>query len=111
VVNNPDDEEEKEYWVAILDIDDFKVINDTYGHNCGDTTLKVLAEIISHVDQEVEKCRWGGEEFLFIMVGMNGDEACIDVIDLCHEIEKMTIPAGERELHVTMTFGVEERHV
>lgn len=95
--------------VVMGDIDFFKRVNDTYGHDAGDEVLRALSSRFKRfIDGKGAAVRWGGEEFLFIMVGMNGDEACIDVIDLCHEIEKMTIPAGERELHVTMTFGVEE---
>ena len=53
-------------WAAMVDIDDFKRINDTYGHNCGDEALKSLAEILTGMGAQVECCRWGGEEFLLV---------------------------------------------
>ena len=55
---------EELYWIAISDIDDFKKINDTYGHNCGDYVLRTIGEIMGSKD--VLCCRWGGEEFIFI---------------------------------------------
>lgn len=54
------------YWLAILDIDDFKLINDLYGHNCGDYVLKGVADIIRDNSEELTPCRWGGEEFVLM---------------------------------------------
>ena len=53
--------------VAIADIDDFKKINDTYGHQCGDMVLKHLAEFFRKWIRDTDSVgRWGGEEFLFV---------------------------------------------
>lgn len=54
------------YWVAILDIDNFKKINDKYGHLCGDFVLKAVAEIIRNNCGDRISCRWGGEEFVIV---------------------------------------------
>lgn len=54
------------YWLAIMDIDDFKAINDVYGHNCGDYVLKSVAELIMENSGERTSCRWGGEEFVLV---------------------------------------------
>ena len=54
------------YWLAILDIDDFKAINDKYGHLCGDFVLKSMAEIIKNICGDRTVCRWGGEEFVIV---------------------------------------------
>lgn len=59
-----EDKQLSEEWVAIIDIDDFKVINDRYGHNCGDFVLQTIAGIISRYSGSFRTCRWGGEEFL-----------------------------------------------
>ncbi len=56
----------KDYWLAILDIDDFKAINDVYGHNCGDYVLKSVAKLIQKNSGGMISCRWGGEEFLLV---------------------------------------------
>lgn len=53
--------------IAIADIDDFKKINDTYGHQCGDMVLKRLAELFKRWIRDTDSVgRWGGEEFLFV---------------------------------------------
>ncbi|ENY3836820.1 GGDEF domain-containing protein [Vibrio vulnificus] len=53
------------HWIVILDIDDFKKINDRYGHDVGDKVLQIVAQKIeSCVGGNGVACRWGGEEFL-----------------------------------------------
>ena len=52
-----------DHWVAMIDIDDFKKVNDRYGHNFGDYVLIRVADILMHLDG-IDACRWGGEEFL-----------------------------------------------
>ena len=59
------------YWLAILDIDDFKGINDRYGHLCGDFVLKRLADLLESSCTDCIVSRWGGEEFM--VVGRTGD--------------------------------------
>ena len=56
------------FSVAIADIDDFKKINDTYGHNSGDIVIKEIANMIStHIRENDAVARWGGEEFLVLL--------------------------------------------
>lgn len=55
----------EKYWIAIADIDDFKRINDTYGHNCGDYVLSTVGDIVTSRSNGL-CCRWGGEEFIYI---------------------------------------------
>ena len=56
----------------MLDIDHFKNVNDTYGHNVGDTTLQTFANILLQNTREVDIVgRWGGEEFLIIVTNTN----------------------------------------
>ncbi|MCR4903835.1 MAG: GGDEF domain-containing protein [Butyrivibrio sp.] len=55
------------YSVAMIDIDHFKKINDTYGHNNGDVVLSEIAKILSkYTSDNINVCRWGGEEFLLV---------------------------------------------
>jgi len=62
--------------ILLLDIDDFKKINDTYGHNFGDTVLKDFARILRQVTRETDYVgRWGGEEFLIILPETTKEEA------------------------------------
>ena len=56
------------YFFALIDIDHFKVINDTHGHQTGDAVLKVLSQtLLKSVRQTDLVCRWGGEEFLVVI--------------------------------------------
>lgn len=61
----------------MLDIDFFKNVNDTYGHSIGDTTIVQFTNIVNSFfkDKNVAFGRWGGEEFVVVCYGMNGDEA------------------------------------
>ncbi|MEY8634488.1 MULTISPECIES: diguanylate cyclase [Anaerostipes] len=53
--------------LALRDIDDFKIVNDTWGHFCGDKILSEPAELIcSFLGGDVDVCRWGGAEFIFL---------------------------------------------
>ena len=55
--------------IAVIDIDDFKNINDTYGHTAGDKTLQVIANTVQNkVSKDVFVARYGGEEFVLIYV-------------------------------------------
>lgn len=95
--------------VAIGDIDHFKIFNDTYGHECGDAVLKVLAELFQKVMKPYGAvARWGGEEFLFLFNESNGDEAYSVLCDLQDQIRRLEIQYGTMQLKVTMTFGLVE---
>ena len=98
-----------QFSVAIADIDFFKKVNDTYGHNCGDETLKALATLFMEAARDKYKlCRWGGEEFCFFMPGMNIDEAGREMNDLNIAVRKKKLRFGETDYSVTITIGVEE---
>ncbi|MCR5654637.1 MAG: GGDEF domain-containing protein [Lachnospiraceae bacterium] len=97
------------YCVAIGDIDFFKKVNDTYGHDCGDYVLSSLsAEFKQFMQEKGFVARWGGEEFLFVLENINGDQAQEQLDDLRHRIKHKSMHFGENDLSVTMTFGVEE---
>ncbi len=100
--------------VAIADIDHFKHVNDTYGHECGDEVLRRLAELFrGFMDQKGAAARWGGEEFLFLFEDQNGDDAWLELCQLQRKVGKLDIPYEDQILHVTMTFGLIEydRHL
>ena len=95
--------------MAMGDIDFFKKVNDTYGHDAGDEVLKTVARVMK------EKCRstsviarWGGEEFLIILPDCNGDNAFIAIERLRNEIQNTIINVDGQEIKVTMTFGLTE---
>lgn len=93
------------YCIILGDLDDFKKINDTYGHECGDKVLKAVSEIIiEKTGDEEMACRWGGEEMLVVMRGSRED--CLKRVG---EIKDMIFALGitqdERPVKVSMTFG------
>ena len=61
-------------WIAILDIDNFKGINDKYGHLCGDFVLRTVSELIKQICGDRTVCRWGGEEFVIVGSDSASDE-------------------------------------
>ncbi len=64
------------FALVMFDLDYFKNINDTYGHNMGDYVLKKFSEIVSKEIREVDRFgRWGGEEFILILPELNKDQA------------------------------------
>jgi diguanylate cyclase (GGDEF)-like protein len=97
----------RSFWVAMMDIDNFKRVNDTYGHNCGDYVLKSVAEIIQSNCQGTEFCRWGGEEFL--VVG-RAEESCAcarERLDsLRKRVEEYPFCYDDQPLHITITIGM-----
>lgn len=93
--------------IAIGDIDFFKTVNDTYGHEAGDEVLKQLASLCHEFMKEHGiAARWGGEEFLFVFNNENLDEAGMHANALLSKIRNMTVMWGDVEIKVTMTIGV-----
>lgn len=95
-----------DYCVVMGDIDDFKKINDTYGHERGDDVLKLVASNLdSAVDTVDYVSRWGGEEFLMIVFG--NIAYALKVVDrVQQELRAADLRADGKKLTVTMTFGV-----
>ena len=97
------------FSIAIADLDFFKKVNDTYGHNCGDYTLVKLTELfVLHANNNYSVCRWGGEEFCFFIPGKNLDEAGSIMNDLCYSVERMPLCFEGKDFKITITIGVEE---
>ena len=97
------------FAIAIGDIDFFKKVNDTYGHECGDEVLKAVAkELKKLMVGKGYVARWGGEEFLMIFDKLNYDQSLIALNDIRREIENLQIEYNETFMKVTMTFGIVE---
>ena len=95
--------------IAIADIDFFKRINDTYGHDAGDEVLKAVAGLFMDKMKPYGRvCRWGGEEFLFVFYGRNGDAAYDALQEIYDEIHRLTVSYENEEIRITVTFGLEE---
>ena len=90
--------------VMMIDIDHFKQVNDSYGHDIGDL---VLASVAQRIEKEANTkvCRWGGEEFV---VWFPEEKNMCDPERVRAQIEKMEInsPNSEKFIHVTVSIGV-----
>ncbi len=92
--------------LIILDIDHFKIINDTHGHQVGDQVLQAIARILHHKVRSVDIVgRWGGEEFLIICPDTSREGATHLAELLRSLIEAFAFPIGIRN---TSSFGVAE---
>lgn len=94
-----------DYWIAILDIDNFKKVNDIYGHNCGDYVLKKVAETTKSLCRECIVCRWGGEEF--IVFASSGKCSAEILKTVRYEIDNLMLEFEKQDIHVTVTIGAE----
>ena len=95
--------------ICICDIDFFKKVNDNYGHDVGDIVLQNLADIMTTtLDKNILAARWGGEEFLLVFAGYNGDEAYNKLETLRGNIKSLEFKAKEKTFSITMTFGLAE---
>ena len=95
------------FTIVIGDIDDFKHINDTYGHDAGDKILIKLSELINLTIRKQDICaRWGGEEFLFLFPDTDKKGGKIISEKLRKKIEKEKIEYNGTTLSITMTFGI-----
>ncbi len=104
------EESREQYCIAIGDIDDFKMVNDTYGHNIGDEVLMQVARVIKqNVPGEGNTFRWGGEEFL-VLLPVPKEEMVRQIEQIRCQIEKLEFASGLTKFGVTMTFGVAENH-
>ncbi|MBS7009955.1 GGDEF domain-containing protein [Anaerostipes sp.] len=93
--------------LALSDIDDFKLVNDTWGHSCGDRILSEAAEFVrSFLGREAEVCRWGGEEFVYLFQDMSMEQVLEKLQQLCEAVAEHSFCHDENNLHITMTFGV-----
>ncbi len=97
-----------DHAIILGDIDDFKKVNDTYGHDVGDEVLKAVAGIFKKfVSSEDVVCRWGGEEILIFLSGGNKVDATMFAEQILSEIRNLEIPVeGQSPIHITVTLGV-----
>jgi diguanylate cyclase (GGDEF)-like protein/PAS domain S-box-containing protein len=94
------------FSLIMFDIDHFKNVNDTYGHDAGDEVLKGMIEMMQkRIRKNDVLARWGGEEFMILLSGTNIKNAVIFADKLLHGVRGMTF---EKSGSVTASFGVTE---
>ena len=98
--------EVKPYSIIMADIDHFKNINDTYGHDVGDVVLKNLAKIMTQTLRKSDViARWGGEEFIVFLL-TDPKKAIIPANKLREAVQNTPVVVGDTEIHFTISLGI-----
>lgn len=99
--------EQINYDIMMIDIDYFKLVNDTYGHDAGDTVIKVLSEILKSSIRESDMAiRYGGEEFL-ILLRHTTAEATMNIASKIHtQFKTKKFPVGNETISKTLSIGI-----
>ena len=93
------------HTLVMTDIDHFKQINDTYGHDMGDFVLKEFTKLIkNNIRKDDLIYRWGGEEFIIILKNVDKNQAKIIIENLRQKIESHNFNG----IHITASFGIKE---
>ena len=106
--NNQEENTKLNFSIAILDIDNFKKVNDKYGHIAGDNVLKQFAQIIKTITPSSDMvCRYGGEEFVIIFKKTSRGKAIRTVEKIRVEVEKYQFILNEeiKDAHITVSIG------
>lgn len=97
------------FGIEMLDVDDFKNYNDTYGHQTGDVILKIIAETISEMQDDSMSCsRYGGDEFVIIYRNKTDEQISVITSQLKKKVMQIKIPglSGKMSANVTISQGI-----
>ena len=101
------DKLEKSSCFGLIDIDNFKDVNDAYGHNIGDVVLEKIGEILRDKVRSTDLvCRWGGEEFLIVLHKCDLKTGYIAFENIRKAVEQTVVSAADHEIQFTVTCGV-----
>ncbi|WCK55826.1 diguanylate cyclase [Aneurinibacillus sp. Ricciae_BoGa-3] len=95
--------------LAILDLDFFKKVNDTYGHPCGDTVLKTFAQVLNDNLRETDiVTRYGGEEFIILLPDTDQDEALAVLTRIREKFSQTQIKGTKASFLQTFSGGISQ---
>lgn len=94
--------------LCFLDLDNFKVINDTYGHGAGDKAIRTVSEIIiSNIDcNKSWAARFGGDEFLVCLNGTSEEDATLIMKKIQREVGNLPIYSEKDSIKLSLTYGI-----
>ncbi len=94
--------------LCFLDLDNFKVINDTYGHGAGDKAIRTVSEIIiSNIDcNKSWAARYGGDEFLVCLNGTSEEDAKLIMKKIQREVGNLPIYSEKDSIKLSLTYGI-----
>lgn len=107
IMKRSKEEKETSYSVAMLDVDDFKKINDTYGHETGDRVLAAVSKCIeASLPENAVAVRWGGEEFVIYLPQVDNDRA-MEILDVFRtKLSEQVIYHRGTRVSITATIGL-----
>ena len=95
------------FWVAVCDIDSFKKINDTFGHEAGDIVLRSFADLLRASVRSSDMCgRLGGDEFVIVITHVSPEHIELTFERLREKFASLAFPFGGQSFKVTASFGV-----
>ena len=98
---------EAEFSVLMLDVDHFKVVNDTYGHQAGDTVLKQVAELLNENLRNVDAAgRYGGEEFIVLLAESGVDESIQAAERIRKAVASHTFIHEDQKIQIRISVGI-----
>ena len=96
-----------ETYILMIDIDDFKIVNDEYGHLAGDRVLIFLAKLISNTLRDGDKVfRFGGEEFLVLLTRSSEEIAKKVANRILHGVRENTLLYKQYQIKITLSVGI-----
>ncbi len=99
--------EDNDVAVAMVDIDHFKHINDSFGHEAGDQAIRAVAGILqSHTRPQDISSRFGGEEFCLLVSGLDDDASTLHFEHLRQAVQALRLQFGGKTLTMTVSIGV-----
>jgi diguanylate cyclase (GGDEF)-like protein len=99
--------QQQPFAVCVLDLDRFKLINDTLGHGAGDALLKTVAQrLLAAVRPQDSVARSGGDEFLLLVRDLDSQEAIELLMKRWHDIMQQACRVQNSELHVSSSIGI-----
>lgn len=106
-VKSPEVNHAETHALIICDLDDFKDINDTYGHQQGDQAIKAFATLLKdHISRDDIVARIGGEEFAIFLRNMSAAEAEIVAQRICDLTKTLNFTDGDTTYGITASFGI-----
>lgn len=95
------------FALIMCDIDDFKKVNDTYGHDFGDVVLKGVAKITTEqVREKGYVCRWGGEEILILLNNASEESSYRIAENIRRNVANSVFDLNEKWIHCSLTLGI-----
>ncbi|ACD67158.1 diguanylate cyclase/phosphodiesterase [Sulfurihydrogenibium sp. YO3AOP1] len=102
-------ENSKKFAILMLDMDDFKRINDTFGHDLGDEILKEIVKILKNIRRQQDIIgRYGGEEFIILSPDADGKEALNIAEDIRKAISEKPVVVRDNKIYISVSIGIAE---